>query len=125
MMALAGQQQMQATVAEATPLGGELPNAEPHGGVAGATGRIAHRRAINAHGLARPPLAHCMHGARMSHGLPSSSGRHHFRALMSFRMALSRTVSARSFFSFAFSSSNAFSRLASDTSRPPNFAFHL
>jgi len=41
--ALSGQQQMQATVAEATPLGGELPNAEPHRGVACTTGRIAHR----------------------------------------------------------------------------------
>ena len=38
-----GQQQMHATVAEATPLGGELPNAEPHGGVACATAAIAHR----------------------------------------------------------------------------------
>jgi hypothetical protein len=42
-MALAGQQQMQSTVAEATPLGGELPNAEPHGGVACATAAVAHR----------------------------------------------------------------------------------
>jgi hypothetical protein len=38
-VALSGQQQMQATVTEATPLGGEFPNAEPHGGVAGTTAR--------------------------------------------------------------------------------------
>ena len=45
--------------------------------------------------------------------LPSSSGRHHFRLLMSFRIALLSIVSARGFFSFAFSSSSAFSRRAS------------
>src|SRR5262245_19297363 len=33
----------------------------------------------------------------MSYGLPPSSGRHHFRLLMSFKMALSSIVSARSF----------------------------
>jgi hypothetical protein len=37
--ALAGQQPMQSTVAEATPLGGELPNAEPSSGVACTTQR--------------------------------------------------------------------------------------
>ncbi len=37
--ALAGQHPFQATVTEATPLGGEFPNAEPHGGVAGTTAR--------------------------------------------------------------------------------------
>jgi hypothetical protein len=42
-MALPAQQQMQSTVAEATPLGGEPPKAEPHGGVAGATAVVAHR----------------------------------------------------------------------------------
>src|SRR6185436_8085329 len=42
-----------------------------------------------------------MRCARVSHGLPTSSGRHHFRALMSFRIALSNIVSAKSFFSFA------------------------
>src|SRR6476620_981712 len=41
--ALSGQQQMQATVAEATPLGGELPNAEPNSGVAATTAAVAHR----------------------------------------------------------------------------------
>src|SRR6188472_290068 len=111
---------MQATVAEATPLGGEPPKAEPHGGVACATAAVAHRRAINAQSLTRPPLAHLVLRARVSHSLPLRGGRHHFRLLMSFRIALSSIVSARSFFSFAFSSSSAFSRLASDTSRPPN-----
>src|SRR5262249_31730509 len=74
---------------------------------------------------ARPPLAHPMHRARVSHGLPFGGGRHHFRELMSLRTAISSMASANSFFSFPFSSSSAFSRLASETSRPPNLAFHL
>jgi len=40
-------------------------------------------------------------------------------------MALSSIASAKSFFSFAFSSSICRSRFASDTSSPPNLAFHL
>lgn len=39
--------------------------------------------------------------------------------------ALSSMASASNRFSRVFSSSSAFSRLASDTSIPPNFAFHL
>src|SRR6056297_2358890 len=42
----------------------------------------------------------------------------------SFIAAASSICSARSFFSFAFSSSSALSRLASETVIPPNFAFH-
>jgi acyl-CoA thioesterase FadM len=41
------------------------------------------------------------------------------------RTALSSMASARSRFSRPFSSSNAFSRWASETSSPPNLAFHL
>lgn len=70
-------------------------------------------------------LAHLVSRARVSHGLPFSDGRQHFPKVMSFRIALSGIVSASSFFSFAFSSSSAFSRLASDTSMPSNFDFHL
>ncbi len=43
----------------------------------------------------------------------------------SFSMALSSIASASSFFSLPFSASSAFSRRASDTSKPPYFAFHL
>jgi hypothetical protein len=60
-----GQQQMQSTVAEATPLGGQLPNAEPKSGVAARTAAIAHRGAINAQHLTGPPLAHRVHRACM------------------------------------------------------------
>jgi hypothetical protein len=42
-MAPPAKKQLQSTVAEATPLGGEPPKAEPHGGVAGATAVVAHR----------------------------------------------------------------------------------
>jgi hypothetical protein len=37
---------------------------------------------------------------------------------------MSSIVSASSFFSLLFSSSIAFSRRASDTSKPPNYDFH-
>lgn len=46
-------------------------------------------------------------------------GRHHFFAATSFRIALSRICSARSFLSRAFSSSRAFRRRTSDTSIHP------
>jgi hypothetical protein len=59
----------------------------------------------------------------VSYGLASNSGRHHFRLLMSFKMALSSIVSAKSFLSLAFSSSSAFRRFSSETSSPPNLAF--
>ena len=58
----------------------------------------------------------------MSDGLSPRSGRHHFFDAMSLSMALSSTASASNFLSLAFSSSSAFSRLASETSRPPYLA---
>ncbi len=54
------------------------------------------------------------------YGLPLTI---YFRARISFKAALSRCASARSFFSLAFSASSSFRRRASDTSRPPYFAF--
>jgi hypothetical protein len=60
----------------------------------------------------------------MSDGLSLAAGVTFF-ATKSFSMALSRTASASSFFCFAFSSSSAFSRLASETSSPPHLTFHL
>ena len=116
---------MQPTVAEATPRSGELPNAEPMRGVACSDAAVPHRRAIQPECVTCPPLAHLVRPARVSHGLPLGGGRHHFRLFTSFRIALSSIASASSFLSFAFSSSSDFKRLASDTSKPPNFAFHL
>jgi hypothetical protein len=60
----------------------------------------------------------------MSHGLPFGGGRHHFRLLTSFRIAMSSIVSARSF-QFGVLVFQGLQRLASDTSMPPNVAFHL
>jgi len=50
---------------------------------------------------------------------------HTFFPKRSFKAALSSIASARSRFSFVFWSSSVFSRLASDTSMPPNLAFYL
>jgi len=55
--------------------------------------------------------------------LSPGGGRHHFLQRCPSRPPLSSIASARSFFNLAFSASSAFSRLASDTSSPPNFAF--
>ena len=103
----------------------QLADALTDAGIIGATAPVADRRAIETKCGAGPPLAHVMHFAHVSDSLPSSGGRHHFREVTSFRIALSSIVSASSFFSFAFSSSSERSRLASETSRPPNFDFHL
>ncbi|MET4324050.1 hypothetical protein ABIC02_007842, partial [Bradyrhizobium sp. RT5a] len=50
---------------------------------------------------------------------------HPFFPTRSFSAALSNMASARSRFSFVFSSSSDRSRLASETSIPPNLAFHF
>src|SRR5436853_6881265 len=52
-------------------------------------------------------------------------GPYHFCERSSRRAAASSICSARSFFSFAFSSSSCFSRFASGTSMPPYLAFQL
>ena len=57
---------------------------------------------------------------------PCTDGADHtFFAAISLSIALSSSASANSFFSLAFSSSSAFNRLASETSRPPYLAFHV
>lgn len=72
----------------------------------------------------RPALAHPKSLLGMNDRIPLGPGRHHFLAAISFNIALSSIASASNFFSLAFSSSSALSRLASDTSRPPNLDFH-
>jgi hypothetical protein len=74
---------------------------------------------------ARPPLAHLVNLAEMSHGLSLGDGRHHFFEATSFNIVLSSIASARSRFSLAFSASRIFRRRASETSSPPNYDFHL
>ena len=58
-------------------------------------------------------------------GLALPRGRHHLFPRRSFSATLSSMVSANSRFSRVFSSSSALSRLASETSIPPNLPFHL
>ena len=63
--------------------------------------------------------------AQMDDSFPLPRGRHHFFPKRSFSAALSSMESASSRFNRVFSSSSALSRLASETSKPPNLAFHL
>ena len=57
--------------------------------------------------------------------LPLGIGRHHFFAFTSRSMALSSICSANSFFSLAFSASNARSFFASEGSIPPYLLLYL
>lgn len=59
----------------------------------------------------------------MRDSLALHGGRRHFFYSSSFIAAMSSICSVKSRFSFAFSSSSAFSRLASDTVIPEYFAF--
>jgi hypothetical protein len=69
----------------------------------------------------RPTPAHSMRLAAMSHCLPLRLGRHHFFLGRSLNATLSSMASASIRLSFVFSSSSAFSRLASDMSMPLPF----
>jgi hypothetical protein len=70
----------------------------------------ADRAAIGIQHTARPALADLMNRTKVSHSFPHCPGRHHLFEAMSFSMALRGIASARSRFSFAFSSSRAFIR---------------
>src|SRR5690606_38677412 len=61
----------------------------------------------------------------MRNGVALGGGPHHFFDRSSRSAEASSIWSASSFFSFAFSTSRAFRRFASDTSIPPYFAFQL
>src|SRR5262245_51381001 len=103
----------------------EFAQACAHARVVRSNAAVADRTAVRPEHRTRPPLAHLEHAIQVSDSLALGSGRHHFFAAMSLSMALSSIASAKSFLSLVFSSSSAFNRLASDTSRPPYFAFHL
>ena len=70
-------------------------------------------------------LVDLIRATKVSDGLTPHGGRHHVFDAISLSIALSSIASARSFFSLAFSSSSAFSRLAFDRLRSPYLAFHL
>ena len=110
---------MQAAIAEPPADGRQLAQPCTHGGIVRPAAAIADRGAIHPEHRTRPPLAHLEGTLQVSDGLSPRGGRHHFFEATSFSMALSSIASASSFFSLAFSSSSAFSRLASDTSSPP------
>src|SRR6185437_2546822 len=124
-MALPPQQHVQAAVAEPPPLLGQgfQPLAQRH--VIRSHASIAHACPIGSDHPAGPTLAHLEGLTQIRRRLPSRGGRHHFFPKRSFSAALSSMASASIRFSRPFSSSSDRSRLASDTSRPPNLAFHL
>src|SRR6202011_4568039 len=86
---------------------------------------VSHGHAAAADGFTRPPFAHPECSSQMGDSFPLGRGRHHFFPKRSFNAALSSMASASNRFSRVFSSASVFSRLASETSIPPNFAFHL
>jgi hypothetical protein len=82
--------------------------------IAAASGFVTDRNSSKAAGFTRPPFAHLVVIHQMHDSFPPCCGRHHFFPKRSFKAALSSIASARSRFSFVFSSSSVFSRLASD-----------
>jgi hypothetical protein len=123
--ALARQQNAQPPIAKPATLRRQRPQALPQTRILGPSRTIPNRSATDPKQSTRPPLAQPMNltGVRNSH--PPRGGRYHFFDAKSFKTALSSMAFAKSFFNRAFSSSSPFSRLASETSRPPYFDFHL
>jgi len=93
--------------------------------VIAAPGFVTDRHPAKADGFTRPPFAHLVVIHQMRDSFSPCCGHHHFFPKRSFKAALSSIASARSRFSFVFSSSSVFNRLGSDTNMPPNLAFHL
>ena len=104
---------------------GDRLHALAKGGIVGPGRLVSHGHAAAADGFTRPPFAHPECVSQMGDSFPLGRGRHHFFPKRSFKAELSSMVSASSRLSRVFSSSSVFSRLASETSSPPNFAFHL
>src|SRR5579871_6079723 len=123
--ALTREQDVKPPVAKAPANRRQLAQPRPNSRVIRASAAVSHRRPIGPECRTRPPLADLIRGTKVNDGLSPGGGRHHFFDATSFSIALSSIASASSFFSLAFSSSGAFSRLASDTSRPPYLPFHL
>jgi hypothetical protein len=124
-MALGAQQDVQASIAEPAMLSRQLFQAASEILVWRPRGAIAKGLSIGLDQATRPALAHLVGSRETSDSFALGGGRHHFFDSRSFSAAASSIASAISRFSFAFSSSNCFSRLASETSSPPNLAFHV
>ena len=114
---------MQSPIAEAPLLAGQLPQAAPQFIVSPSASLVSDRLAIGPDQATRPALAHLVGRHETSDSLALGDGRQNFFVRRSFKAELSSMASARSRFSFPFSSSSCFSRLASETSIPPYFAF--
>src|SRR3954464_2377805 len=124
-LAFSPQQHVQAPITEPPPLLRQGFQPLPQCAILGTHSSVAHAGAVGPDHPASPPLAHLKGLTQLHRCLSSCGGRHHFFPRRSFSAALSSTASASIRFSRPFSSSSAFSRLASDTSSPPNLAFHL
>ncbi len=121
--AVPAQQDVQTPMAEPPALLRQLTQTRPQVAIICPTRTIPHARAIRSDNRACPPLAHPQRCLEMRDRLSLRGGRHHFFDSRSFNPALSSIVSASSRLSRAFSSSGDLRRFASDTARPPNFAF--
>ena len=116
---LPGKEVAQSPVAEPTALPGQLPQALAQGAVVGPHWFIPDDPTRNADDVAGTALAEPELLADEMDRPPLRVGRHQFFPAISFSAALSSMASASNRFRRAFSSSSAFSRRASDISRPP------
>ena len=105
-MALGAQQDVQASIAEPALLSRQLFQAASEILVWRPMGAIANGLSIGLYQATRPALAHLVGPHEMSDSFALGGGRHHFFDSRSFSAAASSIASARSRFSFAFSSSS-------------------
>lgn len=108
-----------AAIAKATPLARQIPQALAQGGIICPDGNIPRNTSGKTNKRIGATLTQLRSLLNVSDRLPLGDRRHHFFPTISFSAALSSIASARRRFSRLFSSSSAFNRLASDTSRPP------
>src|SRR3984893_17528653 len=121
----AGQQDEQPSIAEPPACIGQIAQPAPELGIRRPAELIPDAGPIGGDDGAGPPLAHLEHRPKMSDSLALYGGPYPFFPRSSRRAEASSIDSASSFFSLPFSSSSARSRLASETSIPPNLAFQL
>ncbi|ANB33875.1 hypothetical protein A6024_07020 [Rhodovulum sulfidophilum] len=118
--ALAAQQHEQTPLAESQTFIGRLTNTISQLRVRSTLRLIAEHLAIRANDPTGPLLRQNVTGPKVCDRFALHGGLYHFFATRSFIAARSSIC-----FSFAFSSSSTFSRLASDTVMLPNLAFQL
>src|SRR5260370_25090600 len=124
-IAFARQHPAQAPIPEAPPLRGQLPQSLPQCRVVRSSAPVTQSRTIQPHHLARVPLTQPVTLHYPNHCYSPRRRLQPFFPSRSLSAALSNNEPANSRFRRLFSSSSAFSRLASETSSPPYFDFHL